>query len=585
MKTMKTHLSSTTNTLNRRLTLLLTLVTAVSTLLFSSLSLASGKLDATVDRTQVSLEETFKLTLKYNEQVMFGEPDFSGLEKNFDILGNHRSNKYRSINGRAESWTQWSLTLAPKREGKLLIPSFEYEAVFSEAIEITVKKAPSYNASATNKPVYIETEISKPKAFVQEQLLYTIRLFTSVDLSGLNRGDFAIENALLKQVSENQYQRTIDGKAYGIIEMTYAIFPQQSGTLSIPAHTWDVTIQNRQGYRYDPFLTRGGQRLRLRIDSRDVDVLPKPSNYSGQHWLPASDLRLSQNWSQPATAFKVGEPITRTVSITAKGLMGSQLPPLNLETTQGVKYYPDQPQSEESIGQDGITTVNTQSYAIVPNKPGRFTLPAITLSWWDTHSHRMREASLPVQVIEVAGEITTPIIDEAAELPVSAENAPTPTTDLGVSSIWSLVSALLALLCLVLATLWWRARSALRQAGGDITPPAKNTPPSDSEKACFNTLKTALKNGQNSAIRAALLPWGQSFCAAHELDHPNSLGQLAALSQPLAQAISQLEAQLYGTDSTQFDAAGLAQAVDALRKQPPRQASQDGVIAPLYHAR
>ncbi len=583
---MKTQSRSITSTLRPRLALLLALATAMSVLLLSAFSQAAGKLEAKVDRTQVSLEETFKLTLKYNEQVMFGEPDFSGLEKNFDILGNHRSNKYRSINGRAESWTQWSLTLAPKREGKLLIPSFEYEAVFSEAIQITVKKAPSYKASATNKPVYIETEISKPKAFVQEQLLYTIRLFTSVDLSGLNRGDFAVENALLKQVSENQYKRTIDGKTYGIIELSYAIFPQQSGTLTIPAHTWDVTIQNRQGYRYDPFLTRGGQRLRLRIESRDIDVLPKPSNYSGQHWLPASDIRLSQNWSQPATAFKVGEPITRTVSVTAKGLMGSQLPPLNLDTTSGVKYYPDQPQSEETVGADGITTINTQSYAIVPNKPGRFTLPAITLNWWDTNTNRMREASLPVQVIEVAGEIKAPRVDETTDsAAAAAEGTPEVAVAPGINSIWGLVSALLTILCLVLASLWWRARSALARINQNNAPSPKTIPASDSERDCYNSLKASLKSGQNGDIRAALLPWGQSFCRTHGLDYPNSLGQLAALSHPLAQAISQLESELYGSETTHFDAAGLAQAVDALRKQPPRPTTQDEVIAPLYHAR
>ena len=94
---------------------------------FSAMSLAKGQLVAKVDRTQVTLEETLKLTLRYNQQVMFGEPDFSLLNTNFDVLGNHRSNQYRSVNGRAESWTQWSLTLAPKKEGKLLIPSFEYE--------------------------------------------------------------------------------------------------------------------------------------------------------------------------------------------------------------------------------------------------------------------------------------------------------------------------------------------------------------------------------------------------------------------------------------------------------------------------
>ncbi len=556
--------------------------------LLSPASSAAGQLVAKVDRTQVSLEETLKLTLRYNEQVMFGEPDISQLQTNFDVLGNHRSNQYRSVNGRAESWTQWSLTLAPKKEGKLLIPSFEYDGAFTEAIEITVKQAPSYKGSGTDKPVYIETDISKPKAFVQEQLLYTIRLFTSVDLSGLNREDFAIENALLKQVSENQFQRTVGGKPYGVIEITYAIFPQQSGTLTIPAHTWDVSVQNRQSYRRDPFLSRGGQRLRLRIDKRDIKVLPKPSNYSGDHWLPATGVKLGQSWSQDPNSFKVGEPITRTLSVTANGLMASQLPPLNIEPSTGVKYYPDQPQSEEALGLDGITTIKTESYAIVPNRPGRFTLPAVTLSWWDTQTNRMREASLPVQTIEVSGDMPqTENTQESVTETAIPSNSELTLPVSGASPLWVALCAVLALLSVAFACLWWKARSALQGQSGVAK---DNTPPKEkiSESRYYKTLRESIKQGNASHVRQALWQWGQSFSEHHQLSRTalSSLQELGQYSVDLQSAIAKLESQLYSEQPDSLNLSALAQAVDDLRKNPPAsEGHSNNALPPLYHAR
>ncbi len=468
-----------------------------------------------------------------------------------------------------------------------MIPSFNYKGAFSDAIEITVKKAANYQSSGGDKPIFIESSISKTEAFVQEQLLYTIRLFTSVGLTSLNRQDFAVENALLKQVSENQYQRNVGGKPYSVVEIAYAVFPQQSGNLTIPAHTWDVTVQSRQGQRYDPFLSRRGQRLRLSVEQQSVSVLPKPANYNGDHWLPATDISLNQNWSQPPHSFKVGEPITRTLSITAKGLMASQLPPLTIDEVNGVKYYPDQPQSEEALGLDGITTLKTESYAIVPNQSGRFTLPAVTVTWWDTQQNRMREASLPVQTIEVAGDViqTLPSAEESKPT-AAALDADQPVSAVAGSSMWFYLSVISIIFNMILAILWWRARGYSHHQPRR----ASNRPNQDvnhTERSRFNTLKSQLQNGDENHIRQALLLWGQSFYKQHKLgrDTLTTLSAVGALSPALQQAVSELESRLYAQQDTPFNPSALAQAIDELRKKPPcSNAKANEELPPLYRA-
>ncbi|MBU3071218.1 BatD family protein [Aestuariicella sp. G3-2] len=551
---------------------------------------AQSVLTATVDRSQVSLEETLKLQVKFNEQVMFGEPDFSELEQNFDILGNSRSNQYRSINGKVESWTQWTLTLAPKREGKLLIPSFKYEGSFSDAIEITVTKTPAA-ASASDKPVYIEAELDKQQGYVQEQFLYTIRLFTSVDLNGLDRGELKIKNALVKPVSESQFQRTIKGVPYGVVETTYAIFPQQSGSLEIPSTIWTVSVQNRRGYSYDPFLRQGGQQLRLRTSPEVIQIDAKPGNYPADEWLPARNIQLTQSWSQSPDDFKVGEPITRSITIRAEGLMASQLPPLELQDLSDVKYYPDKPQSDESIASDGVTTTKTESYAIVPSQAGKITLPAITLHWWDTQAKQVREASVPAQTIIVtdplAGQSPSESnLSEGSAFPDVAQDVQ-PTTTGGTSSLsgqplsqddrWFYISMALLVTNLMLLVLWLQARKP--PSSTNPKPEPKKDQPS--EKQAYKSLKSALQKQDPAAIRSALLIWARIYENDPSL---SSLQQLAETLPPLAAPIRQIEAGIYGQNETQIDTESLQQALVDLRRNgyTPASANKASNLPPLY---
>lgn len=553
--------------------------------LFAIGAQAKGELTATVDRNQISIEDTLKLQLKYNEQVMFGEPDFSALQQNFDILGRARSHQYHNINGRTESWTQWTLTLAPTREGQLLIPSFEYKGSFSDAIEITVSEAAPVTSG--DQPVYLETELDKTAGYVQEQFLYTVRLYTSVDLSGLDRAEPKVQNALMKTVAENQYQRVINGVPFGVVETTYAIFPQQSGTLEIPPTVWSVGIHSNRGYRYDPFLSQRGEQLRLRTPAKTIQVEPKPDGFVGDQWLPANQVTLEQRWSQSPDDFKVGEPITRTLTIRAQGLMASQLPPLGVRETAGVKYYPDQPQAEESVSSDGVTTVKTESYAIVPSQAGKITLPAISLRWWDTRARRVQEATLPAHTITVR-HVVAPVADTAEPDPVAEDTFAAADGGSSLQAESSLarvvdrygqygIAALLILLITNVITLilWLRARRPPEPAS------IAGATPRTSEKQSFKALQQALKSRDAQSIRAALLEWGRVYESNPNL---SSLHQLAEQLPPLASAVNQIEAALYGQQARAIDTEALQRIVQDLRRHgySPASRAQDATLPPLY---
>ncbi|MBY6189181.1 BatD family protein [Microbulbifer agarilyticus] len=356
-------------------------------------------LTASVDRNELAINETFTLTLRYSGKQSGGQPDFNLLEQDFEVLSRQQSNQYRVINGRAESFVEWTVILAPLKEGKLFVPSLHLHGEVSDAIPITVNQAGQAPAGQ-NRKAFLEVETDKEKIFVQEQLLVKVRLYTTVGLHDIATDPLQIAGAHVEKVDEQRFERRIDGVGHAVYELTYAVFPESSGELQIPSLNY-VAVTGRR----DPFslFNRNAQRIRLRSEVKTIQVEPKPDSYSGSHWLPAASLGLVQSWSKDPEEFKVGEPITRIITLRAEGLRAAQLPPLPQLNIEGLKTYPDQPQQEDQPGMNGITGSRIETTAIVATKPGSYQLPPVTITWWDTKSGRQRATQLPAFRFNVTG--------------------------------------------------------------------------------------------------------------------------------------------------------------------------------------
>jgi hypothetical protein len=117
--------------------------------------------------------------------------------------------------------------------------------------------------------------------------------------------------------------------------------------VTIPAQTWTIESTDQASNRFG---FNGGRRELHRVKTAAItfDVKPKPDNYPlDATWLPANNINIAETWSQSPEQFKVGEPITRTVTLAAEGLSAEQLPPIFSEQeVDGFKFYPDKPNIE-----------------------------------------------------------------------------------------------------------------------------------------------------------------------------------------------------------------------------------------------
>ena len=535
-----------------------------------------ASLSSQVDRTQIESNETLQLTVTYSGKSSNGEPNFSQLQRDFEIISNSRQQQYSWINGEQKSSTDWKLLLLPKKQGRLTIPALSFNGDTSKAIGIVVRAANTNPAAGANQPVFIQTSIDKDSAYIQEQIMLTHRLHYSVPLQDISISEFDIPDAIIQQVSEERFNKRINGKNYSIIEVKFALFPQSVGKLSIPQQRF--TAFETSGSQFGGFFSRGNRLVRL-TEEKTIDILPKPSHISAANWLPSSQVTLEESWSDSSDTLTAGEPITRTIKITALGLTASQIQPLPSIENTGLKLYPDQAVLEDKQTNRGILGIRSESVAIVPNQEGQLRLPAIELKWWDTVNNRMQTSRLPEKIFTVVAATTSPQISiedsPAINLTTSAETAVNPPA-VSRLTYWSLTLNAL-LIAVIVGLLYWRRNGQTKPVTKEITrlPNAKQRLNQIAKQAADNNL---------AAMRDSILLWGAEVFSQQP---PLSLNQLADLmaNPELKQQFGLLDQGLFKSDndsSIEVDTAAIIKCLKSFSGTNSHPSSRGTQLKPLY---
>ena len=546
---------------------------------------AESNVRASVDRNQVSSEESFTLSLSADSILFSGEPDVTALENDFHIINRQQSSRTNIINGKVNSSRQWDYTLVPKREGTLTIPELPMGKYKTRPITITVSKAAKAQ-QAGNESLYMESDITPRTAYVQEELPYTVKIFTSVNILDASLDAPELDNAVIEADGEERYQTLINGRYFQVIERRYSIYPQTSGTLTIPA----LTLQARvEGYR--PSMLDPGRLVVKRSGEHRVKVLPPPAEFKGSVWLPAKEIALEESWSKNPDSLKVGDSITRTVSIQAEGLLGSQLPALPTINLNNAKLYPDQPKIEKGDDKSQWTGIRSESLAIIPTRAGEFVLPEVRIAWWNTDSNKAEYAVLPERKFTVAPAVAndgdtqitaidSPTLSDAVQQSDTllssdsiANKAKQTPSDLPTNNsvLWGVIAALI-LSNIGFAIAWWRGRSRV--------PASSATPPKDdnNEQKAFKSLEKSLKTkADHNELRAALSYWGLCY-----FKRSVTLSELGNAIPELSQFCQQLDAHLYSGQHFAIDASAVLDALKKFRSNSGKEKQSQPALAPLY---
>lgn len=574
---------------------------------------AHAAIRAWLDHSHIGAGNSVQLTLEY-DGITTSEPDLAPLRRDFAILGSSTSTSVQIGTGGSSETTEVSLTLSPKRTGRLIIPAISWDGERSAPLSLTVTgssasapasgagaPAPANGSAASGGRVFIETSVTPKHPYVQQAVHVSVRIYTSEQLF---RGslDFSGNGAaLVRKVGSDVYSNTVrNGQPYQVITRHYLLFPMQSGDLSLPGPQLDAQIATRSSSSWNPFgnvfggLMQSERPIRVYGDPITLSVRPRPSGAQGSYWLPASKVTLTAHWSSGRQA-RAGDPLTVHLDLRAVGLTAAQLPDLSalLHPPAGLAAYPDQAKLHNTVQGNLIVGSRDRTIALIADRPGHYTLTGLKVRWWDTRTNQPRVATLPPQSLTIlpapGGTAASaapappaqgaPIVAKApGKIPAAAARAAHHRHEAGTAFPWQWLSAGLGALWLATLGGWlWSRRRAHRSKPRPVTPSTHSTssPEPAREQAAF---QAACASDDAAGARRHLLLWAQAVWGA-PLPGLNALA--AALDESrTAELIRELDRACYG--GGQWQGRELAQALTGLPQRAGRKPPKDRGLAPLY---
>lgn len=425
--------------------------------------------------------------------------------------------------------------------------------------------------SAASGPV-VRASIASPRPIIVGQ---AVRVDVSVLVPNYFMGEpgfpqLNMENAIVVLPGETprNSNETIAGQTYAGITVTYLVYPQQAGSFRLPKA--DIAVK----YAVDP---PKSAEVHVALPAVSFEAVIPAEAADLDYFLPTTSLVITQKFDKPLDHLKVGDTLTRTVTITASKLRAMLIPPTEFEEQDGIIVYSKQPSVDDIKTDRGEFVqgrrIDTVTYLI--RKDGNYTLPPIEIQWWNLDRRKVQTADLPaIHFNAVPNPGYNPELPPEPE-PVAPTGAPKPNrfkhyVRLGEVTAISLVTLLLALWA------WFHVGTRLvkrwkvsRQVYGT------------SEAAFFVKLKKASKAGHAKEAYSLLLGWLTRFCPGIGLEQFLSNSQ----DSELTREVESLGSILYGPGTVAWSGERMIKRLERVRSERHHELRLKAALPPLNPAR
>lgn len=503
-------------------------------LLFACFMQSAGAavLKASIDKNPAMQGEIILLQIQYDAKVAGDSLDFSALTQDFRVDGPSVQQSMQIFNGQSSQTTVWSLYLVPKSTGKFTIPAFHIGNDASQPITLEVIPATT-NQSTSAAKVFVEAKLEPTDLYVQQVGYYSVKVYLKGELQNGALSAPTLDGAQLTAIgSDVEGSEIVNGERFRTFTRRYTVVPQRSGELTIPATSFNGEMRDEdEGFsaRYVP-----ARMMSAQSDPIKVPVKAIPDGQQ-QQWLVSSLVTLTEEWSGATDNLVQGEPITRTITLTAVDLYDNQLPDLQLASPNGVKQYPEKPKGHTVERKQRIVAQKQLSVAVIAETDGDILMPEIRIPWWNSVSNQAEVAVLPAKTLHVQ---LNPTQQAAVEAPTAAGLAPVTTAQGWWLETWQLTYSTILLFILLLASWFYIVSVRLSQQKD----PVDATATSD-VRFNENRFKLACQSNDAQTCNVMLLRWARQYIRSDIQD----LAQLDAMlaDGPFKQQLSLLRFSHY----------------------------------------
>jgi len=505
--------------------------------------LAAPQVSATVSDTQVVKGDLFILTVTINDSDNDYQLDTRPLEEFFTVYRPSQSKRSEYINGDFSQQTTWQIRLQAKKLGSVTIPSLNIGNLNTAAIEINVLEIPPQDQNDTQqRGVFIENSIDKTDVYIGQSFIFTTKLYFSKDSNELALADPKFEGADISVFGKDSNKQTVrNGIRYNVITRQYKITATQAGQFEIDSPLLTGTL--RKVVSVSDWQNRViAQPINARGERLTINIKAIPESYEGE-WLVTDDLRLFEDIDLSTQSYKVGEPITRSITLQIASIDKDKLPSIQLNYPQSLRVYPDQDQLSEGQA-DGLTYgVRNIRHAIIAEQEGTLTLPEIKLNWFNSRTNQAETAILPAQELTILPAEKNQVTPAETVQPNVQQSQPTIIVDNSGLIYWQ-ISVLILVLIIIFMMFYHlsfrRTQQNMQTLSRVKVPPLNhhyltliNTLNKNSATACYSALlsyaqdqyptlkslnefanRTKLNDDQKQHLKSEL-QWLQLCCSDH----------------------------------------------------------------------
>lgn len=375
-------------------------------------SLISGAQDITVKAEYppvVTAGQQF--ILSYTVNAGGGEltvPSFAGFNK---IMGPQTSYSQSTqiVNGRItrQVTNTYIYYLMATREGEFEIPPAKFtlknNEYYSDPVRIRVVADPSQlpgesaegnnNSEKPTSDLFVNVLLNRREVYVGEPVLATVKLFTKVDLQGINEIKYPSFNDFLRNDLDTPpltslKQENINGTMYGTgVLQQFLLFPQVPGEITIDPVELSVIVQQRTSSP-DPFFGdffASYQSVPRAIASRPVTIkvnpLPgkRPDDFSGIVG------KIDINASLSNDSVNVNDALTLRITINGTGNLRVASAP-SLDLTPDIEVYDPKITDDLKNAANGVNGTRQFEYLLIPRHHGDFSIPPVSYTFFNTQS-------------------------------------------------------------------------------------------------------------------------------------------------------------------------------------------------------
>ncbi|MBN8548033.1 MAG: protein BatD [Deltaproteobacteria bacterium] len=402
-----------------------------------------------------ALGETFVLSVVIESAAEISQPHLSPSE-DFGISFIGPQSSVTIINGNVRKRVAYNYRLIPRRAGTLTTPSADVEVggqtLHADALEVKVtEEAPTPRPQKVSG-VSLRQSVDLKSAYLGQQIDSTLELQTAVNLIDPQFVDLSFDGFWVETIVDNERSsRVMSGDQYEILRFRKALFPLNTGTLTIPARRLKAQVREMRHNRSFPFdsfnpfdadmldnFFGGGSLKEINVDSNElkVEVKPLPPAPKGlDTWGALTPLvgETTVSVRIPPGSLKVGDTKTIEVTVTSTGNL-NPLKKVDLKTPASVKTYEDAPTSKNFESGGALMSRKIFRISIVPLRSGEIRVPPIELGYFDTTQESYRSATSQEIVLSVEGSAEPSLsqpssaVDATAKGPDrTAPNVTTPT--------------------------------------------------------------------------------------------------------------------------------------------------------------